>query len=157
MGEEIYEIKDEFLGKMRQEIDERGIDRVDVGEMYKLADIVKDLAETAKSCWEAEYYRSVTEAMEGGAGYPNQGGSQGGQGGSGYAQGGYGYPSSRSGRSGSQGGSRRSGWANQYGSGRRGYAMGYPIDELRREMQQADPQERERMMQELRELVNGQM
>lgn len=165
MVEELYRIKNLFLEKMQNDIDERGgIERVNVDEMYKLADIVKDLAEAEKACWEAEYYRSVTEAMEGESGYPNQsgypqGGSRGNQGGSGYAQGGSGYPGGQGGRSGGQGGSQRSGWANQYGRGRsrRGYGMGYPMEELKREMQQADPQERERMVQELREMMNGQM
>lgn len=159
MVEEIYQIKNEFLQKMRQEIDERGIERVDVAEMYKLADIVKDMAEAEKSCWEAEYYRSVTEAMGGESGYS---GSQSGyNGGSGMQGGSRGY----SGRSGAQGGSQggsqgRSGWANQYGSGyRRGYGSGYQehMDALRMKMQQADPQERERIMQELRGMTNGQM
>lgn len=156
MVEQIYNLKNSFLEKMQNDIDERGgIERVNVDEMYKLADIVKDMAEAEKACWEAEYYRSVTEAMEGQSGYPNQGYP----GGSGGSQGGSGYPGSQGGRSGSQGGSQRSGWANQYGRGRsrRGYGMGYPMDELKMQFQQADPQERERMVQELRQMTNGQV
>lgn len=149
MVEEIYNMKNDFLGKMRQEVEERGIDRVDVAEMYKLADIVKDMAEAEKDCWEAEYYRSVTEAMDGGSGYQMgySGQNQGRTGTSGYR-----------GQTGSQNGSQgRSGWQNQYGSGyRRGYG-GYQehMDALRMQMQNADPQERERIMQELRGMTSG--
>lgn len=158
MVEEIYEIKNQFLEKMRSEIEERGIDRVDVGEMYKLADIVKDMAEAEKACWEAEYYRGVSEEMEGRSGYPGgSGGSQGGMG-MGYPQGGQrGRQGGSGGRSGgSSGGS--SGYPGRGGrrSSRRGYAMGYPIEDLKQELQNADPQQREQMMQELRQLMNSQ-
>ena len=155
MVEEIYEIKNQFLEKMRNEIEERGIDRVDVGEMYKLADIVKDMAEAEKACWEAEYYRGVAEEMEGRSGYPGgSGGSLVGMG-MGYPQGGQG---GRSGGSGGRSGGSSSGYPGRGGrrSSRRGYAMGYPIEDLKMELQNADPQQREQMMQELRQLMNGQ-
>lgn len=160
MVEEIYDIKNQFLEKMRNDIEERGIDRVDVGEMYKLADIVKDMAEAEKSCWEAEYYRGVAEAMENQSGYP------GGSGGSNYG-GGMGYPQGgSSGRSGGSGGRSGGSGGRSGGSGypsrggrrgsRRGYAMGYPIEDLRMELQNADPQQREQMMNELRQLIGNQ-
>lgn len=139
MIEEIYNMKNEFLGKMRQEVEERGIERVDVAEMYKLADIVKDLAEAEKSCWEAEYYRSAVEsAGYDGMGYDGQGNTGG----------------NRSGRYGSMG-YRQSGRgsANQYG--RSGYSMGYQehVDGLRTAMQNASPEERSRMREEARRLL----
>lgn len=171
MVEEIYEIKNEFLQKMRQEIDERGIERVDVGEMYKLADIVKDLAEAEKSCWEAEYYRGVSEAMEG-QGYMDegmgmygysQGGSQGGGQGGGRSGGSQGGSGGGSGYRESMG-YRRSGRgsANQYGGsgGRRGYEnyrRGFDMEGLRMAMQSADPQEKERMRREIQQMMSGQM
>ena len=34
-----------------------------------MIDMVKDLAEAEKSCWEAQYYRSISEAMYGKQGY----------------------------------------------------------------------------------------
>lgn len=146
MVEEIYEIKNEFIQKMRQEIDERGIERVDVGDMYKLADIVKDLAEAEKSCWEAEYYRSVAEAMEGGSGaqmgYSGMYGMQQGS-------------RSEGMRSGAQSGTQ-SGYRDSMGRyARRGYGSGYQehIDALKMEMQNADPQRREMMANELRNLM----
>lgn len=155
MVEVIYELKNQLLEKLEQDAQERGVERLD----KEMVDMVKDLADAEKSCWEAEYYRSVTEAMEGQSGYQSgSNGSNYGMG-SGYPQGGQsGRSGGSQGRSGgSSGGS--SGYPNRGGrrGSRRGYAMGYPIDELKQEMQNADPQQREQMMQELRQIVNGQM
>lgn len=146
MVETIYELKNMLLEEMQKDAQERGIERLD----KERVDMVKDLAAAEKDCWEAEYHRGVAEAMEGSGyngdmmGYNGSSGAQSGSRGSG-------------GRGGSQGGSGRSGWANQYGSGRsrRGYGMGYQehIDALRMEMQQADPQQREQMMQQLRNMM----
>lgn len=70
MNYKIQETKDKVLGRIETALTERGsIDRMDTKEVGELADIVKDLAEAEKSCWEAEYYRSVTEAMGGSSGY----------------------------------------------------------------------------------------
>lgn len=139
MVEAIYDLKNQLLEKMEQDISERGIERLDKDQV----DMIKDLAEAEKSCWEAEYYRSVTEAMEGQSGYPN---NQGG-----YVRGNSGYTNGRSGRSGGTNG--RSGYMM-----RRGYGMsGYPVEDLKMQLQHADPQERERIMQELRQMMNGQM
>lgn len=159
MVETIYELKNMLLESMMEEAKERGVERLD----KERVDMVKDLAEAEKSCWEAEYYRGVSEAMEQ-SGYP---GGQGGSGGSGYA-GGMGYPQGgQGGRSGGSGG--RSGGSSGGSSGypgrgggrrgsRRGYGMsGYPIEDLKMEMQNADPQRREQMMQELRQMMGGQM
>ena len=108
-----------------------------------MVDMVKDLAEAEKSCWEAEYYRSVSEAMERGDGQ------------SGYM-----------GHDGSGGSGGRSGWQNQYGSGRnrggrRGYdGTGYyhdPMESVRAYMQGASPQERERVRSEMRSMMDGSM
>lgn len=134
MVDKIYEIKNKLIEQVEKDMRERP-DRVD-GEMI---DMIKDLAEAEKNCWEADYYRAVTEAMEG-------------EGGSGYSGGG-------SSRGGSSGGS--SGWQNQYGSGRnsggrRGYdgtnhMMGYQdaMDTMRHYMRNSDPVERERMRSEM--------
>lgn len=65
MVEKIKAIKDKTLSFMERELTKYGNDRMDVKQMGELADIVKDLAEAEKSCWEAEYYRTVSEAMEG--------------------------------------------------------------------------------------------
>ena len=153
MVDEIYELKNSLLEEMMRDVQERGVERLDKDRV----DMVKDLAEAEKSCWEAEYYRAVAEAMEGGYGYEGMMGEQ-----MGMRSGQMGY----SGMSGAQGGNRsgRGGSRGMYGYrdsrgryARRGYGMGYQehIDALKQEMQQADPQERERIMQELRNV--GQM
>lgn len=67
MVEKIYELKNQMLERFEQEVRERGIERMDITEAGKLADIVKDLAEAEACCWKAEYYRSVTNAMGGGS------------------------------------------------------------------------------------------
>lgn len=137
MVDKIYEIKNKLIEQVEKDMRERP-DRVD-GEMI---DAIKDLAEAERNCWEAEYYRSVTEAMEG-------------EGGSGYS----GYSGGSSSGGSSSGG--RSGWQNQYGSGRnsggrRGYdgsgrIMGYQeaMDTMRHYMHNSDPAERERMRGEM--------
>ena len=126
MVSKIYEIKNKIIEQVEQQMRERP-DRVD-GAMI---DAIKDLAEAEKACWEAEYYRSVTEAMGGGSGYSSGGGS-------------------------SRGGSS-SGWQNQYGSGRSGGRRGYDgemdyhqaIDAVRHYMSNSDPAERERVRNEI--------
>ena len=138
MVEAIKDLKDQLLEQMDKEVSERGAERLDPD----MVDMVKDLAEAEKSCWEAEYYRAVTEAMEGGSGYSS--GYPGGSGGSS----GYGYRRGYEGGSqGSQGYGNRSGWANQYGRGysRRGYgSMGYAdsVEGIRNIMMNASPEEK---------------
>lgn len=71
MVEKIKMTKDRILDYMEREINKYGENRIDTKTAGDLADIIKDLAEAEKSCWEAEYYRSVTEAMgsSGSSGY----------------------------------------------------------------------------------------
>lgn len=149
MVEEIYDLKNQLLESMAKEIDERGIERLDKEKV----DMVKDLAEAEKSCWEAEYYRSVTEAMES-SGYDGQMGMRGNQMGYDGMSGAQGGSRGGSNRGGSQGSSRgRSGYRDSRGRyARRGYGSGYHehIDALKMEMQNADQQEREQIMNELR-------
>lgn len=179
MVEKIKDIKDEMLMQVEQDMHEGGAERIDP----KMIDGIKDLAEAEKACWEAEYYRSVTEAMEDGQmGYDDgmgyarggRGGSghaRGNQGGSGYEQGGYGYERGRGyrrgynqgrgyergGRRGYRGQPRDS--QGQYTS-RRGYRRmdgGYGHDdmlmEVRQMMETADPQEREQLKMQLRQMT----
>ena len=54
MVEKIYDAKRRVLEYMDKELSKYGSDRMDVAEMDKLADIVKDLSEAEKACWEAE-------------------------------------------------------------------------------------------------------
>jgi len=139
MVELIKETKDTVLERLDKSINEKGADRMNVQEVGMLADVVKDLAEAEKACWEAEYYKSVTEAMQDGSmgydegmGYSRQGGSQGGRG----------Y------RMGYRGQSRDS--MGRYSS--RGY-HGDPMDDIREMMETADPTERERIRKRLREMA----
>lgn len=150
MIDRIYDIKEKVIERLEKSLDERGGDRMDIQEVGKLADIVKDLAEAEKCCTERDYYESVTDAMESsgyqmdGMGYPmgyaQQGGSRGGSGGQ-----------SRGGSRGGSGG--RSGYRDSMGRyARRGY--GYdPMQGIRDAMMSADPQERERMQGELRQML----
>jgi hypothetical protein len=73
MVEKIYDMKAKILGQAMKELEERGPERIDVNRMGEMVDMVKDLAEAEKSCWEAAYYRNVTEAMEGASGYASSG------------------------------------------------------------------------------------
>lgn len=159
MVEKIKETKDKVLRRMEQAIDERGMERADVNELGKLADIVKDMAEAEKSCWEAEYYRSVSEAMEDGSmGYEDgmgyargyrrgysqgQGGSQGYRRGYEQGQGYRGQPRDSQGQFTSRSGYRRMD----------GYGHDDMMQEVRQLMETADPQERERLKMQLRQMV----
>ena len=130
MVEEIKRHKDRVLAYMAKELEKYGDDRMDVAEMDKLADIVKDLAEAEKQCWEAEYYRTVTEAMDR----------------SGYMPEGMGYGMGRSGYN-----------PNRDSMGRyarRGYDHD-PIQAVREAMGGASTEERERMKRELRQIVGA--
>jgi len=162
--EKLKDLKDELLMQAEQDMHESG--SVDP----KTIDSIKDLAEAEKSCWEAEYYRSVTEAMEDGKmGYDDgmgygRGGSRSGyaRGGnrSGYNQGGY---DGQGGRRGYERESRR-GYRGRDSMGRytsrRGYRRmdGYGhqdmLAEIRQMMETADPQEREQLRVQLRQMMS---
>lgn len=163
MVEVIFDLKNQLLEDLEKDVQERGIDHLDKEKV----DMVKDLAEAEKDCWKAEYYRSVTEAMEGSSGYNGDmmgygygysgmsGASSGARSGASYGGGG---------RSGAQSGGRSgasrgggSGYRNSMGQfARRGYSAGYGmgyhehIDALKAEMMNANPQEREMILQEIR-------
>ena len=67
-------MKNEILQQAKKELEERGPDRIDVNRMGEMIDMVKDLAEAEKSCWEAQYYRNaVGEAMKEKYGYSSTG------------------------------------------------------------------------------------
>lgn len=149
MVDKIYGIKNQLIQEAEKTIAERGIERLEGDKI----DMIKDLAEAEKACWEAEYYRTVAEAMkEGKSGYPAQGGqsTMGGQssgGRSGYGAGtgsSAGYPST--GR-----------MMVDYETMRHGYAMpsGHTeiMEPLRMALQSADPDEREHLRNEVRSMM----
>lgn len=151
MVERIKDLKDELLMQAEQEMHESG--QVNPESI----DGIKDLAEAEKSCWEAEYYRTVTEAMEDGkAGY-DDGMGYTRRGGMGYDRQGRGYRRGyeRESRRGYRGQSRDS--MGRYTS-RRGYRReSYGHDDLMQEVKQliqtADPQEREQLKMQLRQMT----
>lgn len=152
MVEKLKDLKDELLMQAEQDMHENG--SVD----HMMIDDIKDLAEAEKSCWEAEYYRTVTEAMEDGkAGY-DDGMGYTRRGGMGYDRQGRGYRRGyeRESRRGYRGQSRDS--IGRYTS-RRGYRRmdGYGhtdmMAEVRQMMETADPQEREQLKMQLRQMM----
>lgn len=140
MVEAIKSNKDALLKRLEQVINEKGPERMNVQEAGMLSDQIKDLAEAEKACWEAEYYRSVTDAMEGPSGYMPEGMGYGG----------------RMGR-GRMGYNRNRDSMGRYTS-RRGYdgSYGYHehMEDIRSEMQTASPEEREKMKRELRQMLD---
>lgn len=130
MVERIKADKDKILEYMGKSLEKYGPDKMDVEEVGKLADAIKDMAEAEKACWEAEYYRSVSEAM-GRSGYMPEG--------MGYGMGSMGYNPNRD----SMG---------RYA--RRGYDHD-PIQAVRDAMGGASTEERERMKRELRQMVGA--
>lgn len=136
-AEKIAETQEQVAKRLERAIDERGIDRADITELGKLADIVKDLAI-------ARYNMTVTEAMaEGPMGYEPMDGM-------GYERRGY------------RRGGRRGYNANRDSMGRYASRRGYRearyghedmIEELREAMS-ADPQAREEITRELHELLS---
>ena len=66
MVDKIYSLKNMILSEVMEEAQRGRYDREKV-------DMIKDLAEAEKSCWEAEYYKSVSQAMENPAGYDSMG------------------------------------------------------------------------------------
>lgn len=145
MVEKIAENKNRILEYMGNNLDKYGPDKMDVAEMGKVADIIKDLAEAEKFCWEAEYYRSVTEAMES-AGYMPEGMGYDGMGYDG------GHRALESGRRALMGYNANRDSMGRYSHGRRGYHEG--LDALRTQMQSATPEEREKLKREMRQMLD---
>lgn len=146
MVDKIWNIKNKFLERMEKEIGERGIDRVDVEEMDKLANIIHHFAEAEASCWQAEYYKTVTKAMEqGSAGYGGGTGSSAGYGNSGSmnqggGRSGYnmpsGYDMARSGYMGEKGGQN-------------------VVETLRKQIQESGPDDRDRLRNEVMKAIGA--
>lgn len=131
MIDKLYDLKSDVVERLMKVIDERGLERMSADELF---DAMKDLAE-------AEYYCSVTDAMESygympddmmGMGYDGRGGNRGGSG-------------NRSGYRDSMG--RYSTRANR----RRGYRMGHmdAIENIREELQSATAEERDQLKREV--------
>lgn len=59
----IHAMKESLTEWAKGEI-EKGKDCVDTEEMGKVVDMIKDLADAEKNCYEAKYYKAIHEAME---------------------------------------------------------------------------------------------
>jgi hypothetical protein len=136
--EKIKSLKDELLMQAEQDIHDGG--QIDP----ETIDGIKDLAEAEKACWEASYYRAVTEAMEDG-----QMGYDGGM----IRKG----RDNRRGEQGNQGRGYRQGYRGRNSMGRytsrRGYGSADMMQDVRQMMETADPQEREQLKKQLREIT----
>lgn len=149
MVDKIYQAKAKVLERIDRSIAERGTDRMDIQEMGMLADIVKDLSEAEKACWEAEYYKSISQAMASGAGYTPMS--------SGRVQPAMGYDAGRmaaggympDGPSGYRDAMGRYATRPGYDAGRHGYDM----QGLRDAMASAPAEERAQLERELRQML----
>lgn len=148
MLENINNAKEKVLERMEKAIGPNGVERMDIAEMEKLADIVKDLSEAEKECWEAQYYMSVTHAMNSSSGYTTDTYSS-----QGYMPESMGYDTVRTyGRSGYRDSMGR--YATRPSNmGYDGMRYGYDMQGLREAMSTASPEEREKMMREMRTML----
>lgn len=147
MVEKLSDLKNDLLMQAEQDMGDGRIPDP------KLIDSIKDLAESEKACWEAEYYRAVTEAMEDGSmgyedgtGYDGNMGNrgQGGRQGSGYRRGRRGY---RGQQRDSMGRYTRRGYRGRYGHDD-------VMQDVKEMMMSADPQEKEQIKQKLRQMAD---
>lgn len=60
---ELADMKERLISCMKSEL-AKGLEQVDASEAGEVIDMIKDIAQCEKNCWEAEYYRTVVEAME---------------------------------------------------------------------------------------------
>lgn len=60
---DLAEMKERLISCVKYEL-EKGIENVNTVELGEVVDMIKDLAQCEKYCWEAEYYQTVVEAME---------------------------------------------------------------------------------------------
>lgn len=60
---DLAEMKERLISCVKSEL-EKGVENVNAVELGEVVDMIKDLAQCEKYCWEAEYYRTVVEAME---------------------------------------------------------------------------------------------
>lgn len=59
----IGELKTELVDCLKSEF-AKGLSCIDTKEAGEVTDMIKDLAETERNCYEACYYKSIVEAME---------------------------------------------------------------------------------------------
>ena len=150
----ITRMKDRLIEEAQSRME--NLDGGSIEQMGQIIDMIKDLAETEKACMEADYYDSVVEAMDGEDRYGYD--PQGGRSGVGRSSGGRRYESMDDGEGG------RMGYKNQYGNWpanpanrrrrmrRRGYSE-ESVENLRQMMEEADPERKRQLKQDLEELM----
>ena len=150
----ITKMKDRLIEEAQSRMD--NLDGGSIEQMGQIIDMIKDLAETEKACMEADYYDSVVEAMDGDDRYGYD--PQGGRSSVGRPSGGRRYEAMDDGEGG------RMGYKNQYGNWpanpanrrrrmrRRGYSE-ESVENLRQMMEEADPERKRQLKQDLEELM----
>ena len=154
----IKAMKDKLIKEAQNRMD--NLDGGSIEQMGQIIDMIKDLSDAEKACLEAEYYDTVIDAMDGESdryGYPGQSGSGDGRSGnrSGYRDP---YMLEEDGEGG------RMGYRNQYGNfpanpknrRRRMRRSGYSeesIENLRQMMEDADPERKRQLKNDLEELM----
>ena len=147
----IAHIKEKLIQEAQNRME--NLDGGSIEQMGQIIDMIKDLAETEKACMEADYYDSVVEAMDGDDRYGYD--PQGGRSEVGRPSGGRRYESMDD---------DRMGYKNQYGNWpanpanrrrrmrRRGYSE-ESVENLRQMMEEADPERKRQLKQDLEELM----
>lgn len=147
----IIKMKDRLIEEAQSRMD--NLDGGSIEQMGQIIDMIKDLAETEKACLEADYYDSVVEAMDGDDRYGYD--PQGGRSSVGRPSGGRRYEAMDD---------DRMGYKNQYGNWpanpanrrrrmrRRGYSE-ESVENLRQMMEEADPERKRQLKQDLEELM----
>lgn len=60
---DLKETKEKLVDALKAKL-AMGIENVDAQEAGEVTDMIKDLAEAEKECWEAAYYESIVKAMK---------------------------------------------------------------------------------------------
>lgn len=148
----ITRMKDRLIEEAQSRME--NLDGGSIEQMGRIIDMIKDLAETEKACMEADYYDSVVEAMDGDDRYGYD--PQGSRSSVGRPGGGRRYEAMDDGD--------RMGYKNQYGNWpanpanrrrrmrRRGYSE-ESVENLRQLMEEADPERKRQLKQDLEELM----
>lgn len=134
MTQKVFELKEELINYISEQVKTRSVGQMNTGEMGQVVDMIKDLAEAEHHCWEACYYKAITEAM---------------------------HTGSRMGYNGSGVGSNAMPGYSHYMSDNRGYSdsmRGYSdplVTEIKDMINKADPASKERLMSEISNMARS--
>lgn len=141
----IIEMKDKLIEEARSRM--QNMDGGSIEQMGQIIDMIKDLSEAEKACLEADYYEAVVDAMEDDSdGYTRMYDGDRRQGYSGHS-----YSGNRT---------TRQGYRNAQGQyarrPRRMRRSGYTdesVENIRHMMEEADPERKRQLKQDLQELM----